>query len=65
MKENEMKKIADVIWEVLKKSKSALNPKTSQPSKAKVDIDNSLLAKNQDEIKDILKDFQLYTSLVI
>ncbi len=65
MKENEMKRIADVIYDVLKNSKAAINPKTNGPSKAKSDIDPSVLTENQNEIKNILDNFILYPELVL
>ena len=57
MKENEMKRVADVIYDVLKNSKPAINPKTNGPSKAKSDIDPSVLTENQNEIKNLLDNF--------
>ncbi|NGX32884.1 MAG: Serine hydroxymethyltransferase [Candidatus Anoxychlamydiales bacterium] len=65
MKENDMKRVADVIYDVLKNSKAAINPKTNGPSKAKSDIDPSILTENQNEIKNLLDNFILYPELVL
>jgi len=65
MKENEMKIIAEVIYDILKNAKSSINPKTNKPSKAKVNIDPAILTENQNEIKNLLKGFKLYPELII
>nr|NGX44013.1 Serine hydroxymethyltransferase [Candidatus Anoxychlamydiales bacterium] len=65
MKENEMKRVADVIYDVLKNSKPTLNPKTNGPSKAKSDTDPSILTENQNEIRNLLDNFILYPELVL
>ncbi|KKL50452.1 hypothetical protein LCGC14_2305330, partial [marine sediment metagenome] len=65
MKENEMKRIADVIYDVLKNSKPAINPKTNGPSKVKADIDPSILTENQNEIKNLIDSFVLYPELIL
>nr|NGX29800.1 Serine hydroxymethyltransferase [Candidatus Anoxychlamydiales bacterium] len=65
MKENEMKRIADVIYDVLKNLKPAINPKTNGPSKVKADIDPSILTENQNEIKNLIDSFVLYPELIL
>ncbi|NGX62869.1 MAG: Serine hydroxymethyltransferase [Candidatus Anoxychlamydiales bacterium] len=65
MKEGEMKQIAEVIYDTLKNAKPAINPKTNKPSKAKADVDTAILVENQNEIKNILSNFQLYSQLNI
>ena len=65
MKEGEMKRVAEVIFDVLKSSKAEINPKTNKPSKAKAKVDPAVLAENQNEIKNLLENFLLYPELVI
>jgi len=65
MKENEMKIIAEVIYNILKNAKSSINPKTNEQSKAKVNIDSSILSENQNVIKNLLSLFKLYPELII
>ena len=65
MKENEMKEISDVIYDVLKNTKSGINAKTNKPSKVKVIVAEGILEKNRVKIKNLLNNFVLYPELVI
>jgi len=65
MGKDEMKIIAKVIDYVLKATKPEIAKDTSQPSKAKVVIDNKILEKAKKEIKELLEKFPLYPELAI
>jgi len=65
MKEYEMQVIAEVIDDVLKSSKPTIVAKTNKPSKAKAEVEMSVLTENQNEIKNLLDKFILYPQLVI
>jgi len=63
MKEGEMHQIADLIVDLLKASKARIVERTGKPSKAKVDIDASVLERVQSEVDALLKQFRLYPEL--
>lgn len=63
MKEGEMHQIADLIADLLKASKARTIEKTGKPSKAKVDIDATVLKRVQDEVTALLSQFVLYPEL--
>ena len=63
MKEGEMHQIADLIADLLKASKARMVEKTGKPSKAKVDIDSSVLKRVQEEVTALLSQFVLYPQL--
>lgn len=63
LKEDAMHKIADCIIELLKSAKPTIVKKTGQPSRAKVALEESALAKVQAEVEDLLKSYPLYPEL--
>ncbi len=63
MKEDAMHKIADCIIELLKSAKPTMVKKTGKPSRAKVALEESALAKVQGEVDDLLKSYPLYPEL--
>ena len=65
MKEEEMKEIADAIFDLLKAVKPASAEKTGEASRAKVDIDPKVLDSVQKRLKALLHNFPLYPELVI
>jgi glycine hydroxymethyltransferase len=64
MKENEMKVIAEMIVQILKGTKPAMNEK-GEKSKAKIEIDPAMLQEIREGVKALLKNFPLYPELVI
>ncbi len=62
MKENEMKVISEVIYDVLK---NAYSSKTSETSKASAEVETAILNKNRDKIKNLINKYILYPELVI
>jgi glycine hydroxymethyltransferase len=65
MKEEEMKKIASIIFNVLKGSVPKIVEKTKKPSKARAFVDEKVLEKAKEEVKELLDGFKLYKELVI
>jgi len=64
MKEAEMKIIANVIYDILKNTKPTFNTKINAKSKAKAEVDLSILKENQRKIKNLLEKFKLYPQLI-
>lgn len=65
MKEPEMKQIARLMIMVLRGAKSQIDPKTQEKSKVHVTLDEKILSKVMDEIKELLERYPLYPELVI
>ena len=65
MKENQMKQIAKWIVSLLRSTKPELDVKTGGPSRAKIDIEPSVLASVQKHVADLLHHFPLYPEVVI
>lgn len=65
MKENEMKIIADVIYDILKNAKSSGSSKSNEASKSNAEVEEKVLNENKNKIKNLLGKFLLYPELVI
>jgi glycine hydroxymethyltransferase len=65
LKETEMKKIGAWIVTLLKATKPQKDEKTGGLSRAKIDIDPTVLAGVRHHVADLLKDFPLYPELII
>ena len=65
MKQEEMKEIASIIWDLLKEAKPAQDAKTGGPSRAKCVVDEKILNRARQRVADLLKEFPLYPELVI
>lgn len=65
MKEREMKEIAILVYELLKACKPAISEKNNEPSRAKVEIDPSVLDAVRQGIAALLQSYPLYPELVI
>lgn len=65
MKEPEMKIVAEVIADLLKHAKPAMNEKTGKPSLAHVDIEPKALEKAKKRVKELLQNFPLYPELIL
>lgn len=60
---NEMDEIADIMSDLLKNTKPALNLKTNLPGKVQVDIDKTALVKAKTKAQELLSRFPLYPEL--
>ena len=65
MKQPQMKEIASIIYELLKETKGAIDEKTGAPSKAKAHVSPQVLHRARERVADVLKEFPLYSELVI
>jgi glycine hydroxymethyltransferase len=65
MEEQEMQRIANIIYTLLKNTKKATNPKTKKPSRANVVIDEKVLQECKDKVYELLIDFPLYPEIVV
>ena len=65
MGSDDMKKIANIIYDVLKNAKPSINKKTNKNSKAKVEIDDKVLESAKKEVNSLLSKFLLYPELII
>ncbi len=65
MKEAEMERIADLLVELLRATRPAIAEKTNEPSRAKVEIDQKVLAQVKEGIAELLSSFPLYPELII
>lgn len=63
MGKEEMQEIADIIHLVLSNTRSKMNAKTGQPSKAQYDIAPEILSQAQERAQALLKKFPLYPEL--
>ncbi|MEM8727630.1 MAG: glycine hydroxymethyltransferase [Chlamydiota bacterium] len=63
LKENEMRRIADLMVDLLQGSKAKVVEQAAKPSRTKVEMDASVLEKVKKEVTDLLKDFPLYPEL--
>lgn len=65
MKQREMAKIADLIYDLLKHTQAAFDPTTGKPSKAKVMVDEKVSNRVKSEVKELLGDFPLYPEILL
>jgi glycine hydroxymethyltransferase len=65
MKEGEMKEIGKIIYDLLKEAKPLLDEKTGALSKAKAHVPADKMKMAQKRVAEILKEFPLYSELVI
>ncbi|MBX7066707.1 MAG: glycine hydroxymethyltransferase [Parachlamydiales bacterium] len=65
MKPAQMKEIASIIYDLLKETKPAVDPKTGGPSRAKTHVPPHVVARAQSRVADVLREFPLYPELVI
>jgi len=65
MGHNEMKEIAEVIYQILSHTKPSLVQKTGQPSKANAETDPQVVEKAKAKVADILSHFPLYPEIEI
>lgn len=65
MNPSQMREIASIIYDVLKETKPALDPKTGGPSRAKTHVAPQVLGKAKERVSDVLREFPLYPELVI
>lgn len=63
MKEEQMRWIAKIVFNLLKKTKKMIHPKTAKPYKSKVEIDPKDLEVFKEQVKDLLLEFPLYPEL--
>ena len=62
---SQMKEIASIVVDLLKEAKPAIDEKTKGPSRAKVDVEPSVIKRARSRVADVLKDFPLYPELLI
>ncbi len=65
MKEDEMRQIADLMVDLLKKTEAKADEKTGKLSKVKVQIDAQVIGKVKDAVTALLSGFPLYPELII
>jgi glycine hydroxymethyltransferase len=65
MKEKEMHRIGDLIVELLRATRPAISEKSNEASRAKVNIDHSVLDHVKKGIAELLAAFPLYPELII
>ena len=65
MGKEEMKEVADIIYQVLSHTKASMNEKTGGPSKAAFSTDESALESAKNRIGDLLLKFPLYPEIDI
>ncbi|KPK33088.1 MAG: serine hydroxymethyltransferase [Chlamydiae bacterium SM23_39] len=63
MKEEQMKELGEIIFEILKNTRSII--KNGKKSKAEVEVDKNALEKGKDRIAQLLKEFPLYPEIII
>jgi len=59
----EMEVVADVIHSILANTKPTIVEKTQKPSKAKSTTEETILARAQDQIKELLQNYPLYPEI--
>ncbi len=64
MKEPQMKEIASILFDLLRSAKSLMDGKTGAPSRAKAEVESSVLLRAQKRVFELLRDFPLYPELV-
>ncbi len=64
MKEGEMIEIVNIICRLLSSAKAAIDPETGKGSKAKVDIDQTVVANAGKELHELLNRFPLYPEII-
>lgn len=65
MEEQEMQRIANIIYTLLKNTKRGINPKTKHPSRANAVTEEKVLQECRDKVYELLEDFPLYPEIVI
>jgi glycine hydroxymethyltransferase len=65
MKEKEMFEIAEIIYDLLKCTEPLLDPKTGQPSRARVKVSDEVNHKTKRRVFDLLQHFPLYPELLV
>ena len=65
MGKDEMKKLGQLIIQVLKGTKALLNREKNTLSKAKFELDKSIQDNASKQVIDILKDFPLYPEIIV
>lgn len=65
MKEKEMHMVGDLIVELLRATRPAHDEKSNKPSRAKVEIDQHVLARVKKSIAELLTAFPLYPEVII
>jgi len=65
MKENEMREIANIIFNVLKNTKAAIDPQTNLPSKNLGEVEPKVLMECRNQVKKLLDKFKLYAEIEI
>jgi glycine hydroxymethyltransferase len=65
LKEDEMRQIADLMVDLLKKTKARVIERTGKPGKAKVNMDGATLERVKHEVGALLGDFPLYPELSV
>jgi glycine hydroxymethyltransferase len=65
MKKAEMKEIADILFQLLKTAKVAIDPKTKAPSRSKLQVEEPMLRSSRERVKDLLEKFPLYPELIV
>ena len=65
LKEDEMRQIADLMVDLLKKTKARVIEQTGKPGKAKVNMDGATLERVKHEVGALLGDFPLYPELSV
>lgn len=64
-KEEHVEKIADLIYDLLSACTPGIVAKTGKPSLAKVTVDDKVLLLVQEEVKQLLSNFQLYPEIMV
>ncbi|MFA6118415.1 MAG: glycine hydroxymethyltransferase [Parachlamydiales bacterium] len=65
MKENEMKEIAGLIFNILKNTKAGIDPQTNLPSKNLGEVESKALMECRNQVKKLLDKFKLYAEIEI
>jgi len=65
MKEQEMVKIANILYDQLKNTKPAVDPSSGKVSKAKVTVDEKVSNRLKSEVKELLDSFPLYPEILL
>ncbi|MBS0586057.1 MAG: glycine hydroxymethyltransferase [Verrucomicrobia bacterium] len=65
MKEQEMEKIATILYDLFKAARPSEDPKTGKPSLAKASIDEKVRERAKNEIAEMLSSFPLYPEIVL
>lgn len=63
MKQEEMKEIASIIYDLLKHAEPVIDEKTNAPSRGKAQVADQTMKRSQERVLELLKGFPLYPEL--